>query len=192
MSLDEPRTPRATYSSAKNNAYGAGTNKQRSNLSFSGEGRISPWLPIGIGAVTVLILARALAGGDNRTTSQRLFARANRGWNDWWPDARDTAESYGSRARSWMPDSGSAREWLYDAIPTRRSLSDLFARGSDWLPDAKTSKRQLLSSFDYSNPPRWLKNVDLSSGSKRQRFLKDLRRYGSRKSDNFLSSMGWR
>jgi hypothetical protein len=33
--------------------------------------------------------------------------------------------------------------------------------------------------------------VDLSTQSKRRRFLRDLRRYSSRKRDSFMSSMGW-
>jgi hypothetical protein len=50
----------------------------------------------------------------------------------------------------------------------------------------------LLANFDWANPPRWLRNVDLSTQSKRRRFMKDLRRHGVRKRDDFLSSIGWR
>ena len=190
MSLDEPRSPRATPSSAKNNAYGTGARRQ--NVAYAGQGRISPWLPIGLGALAAFVVLRALSEEDKRSTTERWLASANRRMNRWWPDIRDTAEDYGSRASHYLPDYHSTRDWLYDMIPSRRSISDLFARGGDWLPNTGVSKRQLLANFDWSNPPRWLRNVDLSSESKRRRFLKDLRRYGSRTRDDVLSSIGWR
>jgi hypothetical protein len=190
MSLDEPRKPRSTYSSARNNAYGA--NSTRSNLTYSGQGRISPWLPIGLAAVATLIVLRAMSEEDKRSTTQRWLDTANRRVNRWWPDVRDTAEDYGHRAGRYLPDYDSARDWLYDMIPSRRSLSNLFHSSSDWLPNANISKRQLLANFDWANPPRWLRNVDLSTQGKRRRFMKDIRRYGMRKRDDFLSSVGWR
>jgi hypothetical protein len=190
MSLDEPRNPRNPGTSARNNAYGS--NAGRANLSYSGQGRISPWLPVALGAVTVLIVLRALSEDEKRSTTQRWLHAADRRINRWWPDVRDTAEDYGSRAKDYLPDYGSTRDWIYDMLPSKRRISNLFERGTDWLPDTGVSKRQLLSNFDWNNPPRWLRNVDLSSESKRRRFLKDLRRYGSRKRDDILSSLGWR
>lgn len=187
MSVDEPRRARSSYANSRSNAYRA-SNAQRATSSYSGRGRISPWLPIAVGAITVLVVARAVSQIDNRTTTERWLDRANRGWRD----TRYSMDHYGSRAWDRVPDRGNMGDWLYDMIPTRRRISDLFARGGEWLPDAKTSKRQLLSSFDWSNPPRWLRNVDLSSPSKRRQFLRDMRRYGSRQGSNFLSSIGWR
>jgi hypothetical protein len=189
MSLDEPRTPRSSPASARNNAY-KGSNA-RSNLSYSGQGRISAWVPVALGAVALFVVLRALSEEDKRSTTQRWLDTANRRVNKWWPDIRDTAEDYGSRASRYVPDYDSARDWLYDMLPSRRGLSNLFSSGSDWLPNTNISKRQLLANFDWSNPPRWLKNVDLSTQSKRRRFLRDLRRYSSRKRDSFMSSMGW-
>lgn len=190
MSLDEPRTPRSTYSSARNNAYRSTGN--RSNPRYSGQGRISPWLPVALGAVTVLIVLRAMSEQDKRTATERWLAGANRRAHKWWPEIRDTAEDYGSRASRYLPDYDHARDWLHDLIPTRRGVSNLFSSSSDWLPDANISKRQLLANFDWSNPPRWMRNVDLSTQSKRRRFMRDLRRYGMRKRDDLLSSIGWR
>lgn len=187
MSVDEPRRARSTHANSGTNAYKT-SNAQRATSSFAGQGRISPWLPIAVGAITVLVVARALGQSDNRSTSQRWMDSAGRGWRD----ARYAMDDYGSRAWDRVPDRGSMGDWLYDMIPTRRSLSDLFSRGGEWLPDAKTSKRQLLASFDWRNPPRWMRNVDLSSPSKRRQFLRDMRRYGSRQSSNFLHSIGWR
>ena len=188
MSLDEPRKPRTGPSSARNNAYRNGATP----VSYAGQGRISPWLPIGLGAVTVLLVLRALSEDEKRTTTQRWMDMAGRRANRWWPEIRHAAEDYGHRASSYVPDYSSTRDWLYDMIPSRRTLSDLFAKGSDWLPSTGVSKKQLLSNFDFSNPPRWLRNVDLSSESKRRRFLKDLRRYSTRRRDDVLASLGWR
>ena len=187
MSLDEPRSPSRGRSSAKNNAYRNGA-----QVSYAGQGRISPWLPIALGAVTVLLVARALSEEDKRTTTQRWLDTAHRRANRWWPDFRDTAEDYGHRAGQYVPDYSTARDWVYDMLPSRRRVSNLFARGSEWLPDTGISKRQLLANFDSRNPPRWLRNIDLSSESKRRQFLRDRRRYGSRTRDDFLSSIGWR
>jgi hypothetical protein len=191
MSLDEPRAPRSTYSSPRNNAYRS--QNARANMAYSGgRGRISPWLPVALGAVAVFIVLRAMSEEDKRSTTQRWMDAANRRVNRWWPEIRDTAEDYGSRASRYMPDYDSARDWVHDMLPRRRTLSNLFSSASDWLPNVNVSKRQLLSSFDWRNPPRWLRNVDLSTQSKRRRFLKDLRRYGLRQRDDFLSSIGWR
>jgi hypothetical protein len=190
MSLDEPRKPRSTHSSARNNAYG--TNSTRSNLTYAGQGRISPWLPIGLAAVATLIVLRAMSEEEKRSTMQRWLHGANRGVNRWWPEIRDTAEDYGHRAGRHLPDYDSTRDWLYDMIPSRRSLSNLFHSSSDWLPNANISKRQLLANFDWANPPRWLRNVDLSTQGKRRRFMRDLRRYGVRKRDDLFASVGWR
>jgi hypothetical protein len=189
MSLDEPRSPRSTSSSPRNNAYGS--NSTRANVPYSGQGRISPWLPIGLAAVTALIVLRAMSEEDKRTTTQRWVAAANRRANRWLPELRDTAEDYGHRASRYLPDYDSTRDWISDMIPSRRSIADLLSSSSDWLPNANVSKRQLLANFDWANPPRWLRNVDLSTHAKRRRFMKDLRRYGMRKRDDFLSSIGW-
>ena len=188
MSLDEPRKPRTGPSSAKNNAYRNGAAPVR----YSGQGRISPWLPVGLGALTVLLLLRAMSEEEKRSTTQRWMDVANRRANKWWPEIRDTAEDYGSRAGAYVPDYSSTRDWLYEMLPSRRSLSNLFAKGSDWLPNTGVSKKQLLANFDWSTPPRWLRNVDLSSESKRRRFMKDLRRHSSRRRDDVLASLGWR
>ena len=190
MSLDEPRKPRSTYSSARNNAYGS--NSTRSSVSYSGQGRISPWLPVGLAAVTALIVLRALSEEEKRSTTERWMHAANKRVNRWWPEIRDTAEDYGHRASRYLPDYDSTRDWLYDMIPTRRGISGLLNSSSDWLPNANVNKRQLLANFDWANPPRWLRNVDLSTQSKRRRFMRDLRRYGMRKRDDFFSSVGWR
>jgi hypothetical protein len=186
MSLDEPRKPRMGRASAKSNAYRNG-----SQVSYSGQGRISPWLPVALGAVTALLVLRAMSEQEKRSLSQRWMDTANSRFNKWWPEVRDTAEDYGSRASNYLPDYGTARDWLHDIIPTRRSLSDLFAKGSDWLPNAPVSKKQLLADFDWRHPPRWMRNVDLSTESKRRRFLKDMRRYGVRTRDDVLSRIGW-
>lgn len=192
MSLDEPRSTRSTPSSARNNAYRS-RSAHNAAMSYSGQGRISPLLPIGLAAVTLLVVARAIAESDNRSTTQRLLDRASRNANRWWSDTRDSADYYGSRAWDWLPDAGRTRDWLYDALPSRRSLSNLFSSSSnDWLPDMRSSKRHLLAGFDWRNPPRWLGNVDLSTSSKRRKFMRDLRRYGNRRSNDFLSSIGWR
>ena len=190
MSLDEPCPPRSTYSSARNNAYRPNSNS--AGVAASHQGRISPWLPVALGAVTVLIILRAISEEDKRTATERWLASANRRASKWWPEIRDTAESYGSRASRALPDYDHARDWLHDMMPTRRGISHLFSRGSDWLPNANVGKRQLLANFDWSNPPRWMRNIDLSTQSKRRRFLRDLRRYGMHKRDDLLSSIGWR
>ena len=196
MSLDEPRNPRTGKASARNNAYRNGATSQ---VSYSGQGRISPWLPIGLGALTVLLVLRALSEDEKRTMTQRWLDTANRRFNRWWPEVRDTAEDYGHRASAYLPDYSTtrhwvhdARDWMYDVMPSRRRLSRVFARGSDWLPDAPISKRQLLAHVDWRHPPRWMRNIDLSTESKRRQFFKDLRRYGMRTRDDFLSSIGWR
>jgi hypothetical protein len=188
MSLDEPRKTRTGGSNVRSNAY---RNGAASQVSYSGQGRISPWLPVALGAVTALLVLRALSEEDKRSTTQRWLDTANRKVNRWWPEIRDTAEDYGSRASHYLPDTSSARDWVYDMLPSRRGLSDLFSRGSDWLPNAPVSKQQLLANFDWRHPPRWLSNVDLSTESKRRRFLKDVRRYGTRTRDDFLSRIGW-
>lgn len=189
MSLDEPRTPRSSPSSAKNNAYG--NSARRSNVAYAGQGRISPWLPVGLGALTLLIVLRALSEEDKRSMTQRWMDTANRRVNRWWPEIRDTAEDYGQRAGHYLPDYHSTRDWLYDMLPSRRSISDLFQRGNDWVPSTSISKRQLLANFDWNHPPRWLRSVDLSSDAKRRRFLKDLRRYGQNTRDDMFSRLGW-
>jgi hypothetical protein len=188
MSLDEPRTPRTGKTSARANAYRNGA----SQVSYSGQGRISPWLPIGLGAITALLVLRAMSEHDKRSTTQRWLDTTHRRASRWLPEVRDTVEDFGHRAASYIPEQSSVRDWMHDVLPSRRSLSDLFSKGSDWLPNTGVSKRQLLANFDWSNPPRWLRNVDLSSESKRRAFLKDLRRYGTRTRDDFLSSIGWR
>ena len=188
MSLDEPRKTRTGGSNVRSNAY---RNGAASQVSYSGQGRISPWLPVALGAVTALLVLRALSEEDKRTTTQRWLDTANRKVNRWWPEIRDTAEDYGSRASHYLPDYSSTRDWIYDMLPSRRGLSDLFSRGSDWLPNAPVSKQQLLANFDWRHPPRWLRNIDLSTESKRRRFLKDLRRHGMRTRDDFLSRIGW-
>ena len=142
--------------------------------------------------ITAMIVLRALSEEDKRSTTDRWLDAANRRVNRWWPGMRDTAEDYGSRANQYLPDYSSTRDYIYDLLPSKRRISNLFARGSEWLPDTSISKRQLLSNFDWNNAPRWLRNVDLSTESKRRRFRKDLRRYGSRKRDDILSSLGWR
>jgi hypothetical protein len=129
---------------------------------------------------------------EKRSTTQRWMDSASRRANKWWPELRDTAEDYGHRASRYLPDYDNTRDWLYDMLPSRRRISGLLSSSSDWLPNANISKRQLLANFDWANPPRWLRNVDLSTQSKRRRFMKDLRRYGLRKRDDFLSSVGWR
>ena len=110
--------------------------------------------------------------------SDRLTDR----WNDWWPEVRDAAEDTGSRARSWF----------HDVAPSRRTLSDMFSASNDWMPDTRAAKRRLLANFDWRNPPRWLRDIDLSTGAKRRRFIKDLKRYGNRKSDDLMASLGMR
>ena len=195
MSLDEPRSPRTGRSSARNNAY---RNGAASEVSYSGQGRISPWLPVGLGALTVLLVLRALSEDEKRSMTRRWMDTANRRINRWWPEVRDTAEDYGQRASSYLPDYSTTRDfvhdagdWISDMLPSRRRISKLLSKGSDWLPNAPVSKRQLLANFDWRNPPRWMRNIDLSTESKRRQFLKDMRRYGMRTRDDFLSRIGW-
>lgn len=190
MSLDEPRMPRSSPANARGNAYKG--NNARSHVAYAGRGRISPWLPVGLGLFAAVVVLRALTEEDKRSTTQRWLDSANRRANRWWPEVRDTAQDYGHRASNYLPDYDRTRDWLYDLLPAKSSLADLFSSGSDWLPKTNVSKRQLLANFDWSNPPSWLRNVDLSTQSKRRRFMKDLRRHGMRKRDDFLSSIGWR
>jgi hypothetical protein len=184
-SMNDPRG----YSGSGNRAYtrtgGGNSVAQRQNTTT--EGRISPWLPVAIGLFALIVIGKALAEDDRRRYarsgwSSRLRHDVSDKWNDWWPEIRDTAEETGSRARSWFND----------IAPSRRTVSDLFSNSTEWLPDTRVAKRRLLANFDWSNPPRWLRDVDLSSPGKRRRFLKDLKRYGSRKSDDLMSSLGLR
>jgi hypothetical protein len=182
-SMNEPRG----YSGSSNRPYAKPSGNSVTQRRAVGSGRISPWLPLAVGVFALFVVGTALAADDRRRYTQgrwasRLGDRVSDRWNDWWPEIRDTAEETGSRARSWFQD----------VAPSRRTLSDLLSSGTDWLPDAKVSKRRLLANFDWSNPPRWLRNADLSTPSKRRRFLKDLKRYGSRKSDDLMSSLGLR
>jgi hypothetical protein len=113
-------------------------------------------------------------------------------WHDWWPDVRDTAETKASRAGNWLYDMAPSRSALYDMAPSRSKIAEFFSRDNDWLPDVRASKRRLLENFDWQNPPRWLRNIDLSTGRKRRQFFRDLRRYSSRKGNEVASSLGWR
>jgi hypothetical protein len=182
-SMNEPRaysgSGKRTYANTGGNSV---TQRQR-----AGGGRISPWLPVAVGVFALVVIGKALAEDGRRRYAHsrwgaRLSNRVSDRWNDWWPEIRDTAEDTGSRARNWF----------YDVAPSRRTLSDVLSASTDWLPDAKVSKRRLLANFDWSNPPRWLRDIDLSTSGKRRRFLKDLKRYGSRKSDDLMSSLGLR
>jgi hypothetical protein len=181
-SMNEPRgysgSGRRTYANSGGNSV---THANRAT------GRISPWLPVAVGVFALVVIGKALTDTDRRRHAHspwttRLGDRVSDSWNDWWPEIRDTADHTGSRAKSWF----------YDVAPSRRTLSDLFSSGTDWLPDSRVAKRRLLANFDWSNPPRWLRDIDLSSTGKRRRFLKDLKRYGSRKSDDLMSSLGLR
>lgn len=177
---------RAGSNYRSSNSY-AGSNASRH---YQSQHRISPWLPLALGAVTLVVIGKALADLNHReTTRERWMRSASNSWDRWWPDIRDNAEYAGGQAAY---AGNRAYDWLYDHMPSRSTLSNLFSNSSDWLPDVSTSKRRLLSNFDWRNPPRWLRDVDLSTSSKRKRFLKDLRRYGSRKSDDFLSRLGMR
>jgi hypothetical protein len=180
-SIDQQRG----YSGVRNSAGGSGANAVQRYIQE--EARISPWLPVAIGAFAVLVVAKAVAENDrNRRYSQsHWLSRLEDRWNDWWPEIRNTADEAATRASR-------AGNWLYDRAPSRSWFSEIFSRDSDWLPDMKASKRQLLANFDWNNPPRWLRNVDLSTGRKRRQFLRDLRRYGARKSDEIAGSLGWR
>jgi hypothetical protein len=184
-SMNDPRG----YSGSGNRAYtrtgGGGNSVAKRQSTASTESRISPWLPVAVGVFALFVIGTALAKDDRRrytrsNWSSRLRHDVSDKWNDWWPEIRDTAEETGSRARSWFND----------VAPSRRTVSDLFNSSTDWLPDARASKRRLLANFDWSNPPRWLRDIDLSSPGKRRRFLKDLKRYSTRKSDSLMSSLG--
>ena len=182
-SMNEPRG----YSGAGKRSYAANTGGNSVAQRQRAGGRISPWLPVAVGFLALVVVGKALAETDRRRYSNsrwtsRMGDRLTDRWNDWWPDIRDTAEDTGSRARSWFND----------VAPSRRTLSDLVSNSTEWLPDSRVAKRRLLSSFDWSNPPSWLRDIDLSTTSKRRRFLKDLKRYGTRKSDNLMSSLGLR
>jgi hypothetical protein len=173
--------PRGYSGSGNRNYVNSGGNQVARRQ--SSEGRISPWLPLAFGAFALLVVGRALAESDRRRhASNHWYSRIGDRFNDWWPDIRDTAEETGSRARSWF----------YDVAPSRRQISSVLSSGSDWLPDTRATKRQLLQNFDWSNPPRWLRDVDLTDSSKRRRFMRDLKRYGTKKSDSLLSSLGFR
>ncbi len=183
-SMNEPRG----YSGSGKRSYAkSGGNSVMQRQSTASGGRISPWLPIAVGFFALVVIGKALAENDRRRYAHsrwasRLSDRVSDRWNDWWPEIRDTAEDTGSRARNWF----------YDVAPSRRTLSDLFSNSTEWLPDLRVAKRRLLANFDWNNPPRWLRDIDLSNSSKRRRFLKDLKRYGSRKSDDLMSSLGLR
>lgn len=152
--------------------------------------RISPWLPLALGAVTLVVIGKALTDLNHReTTRERWLRSASTSWDRWWPEIRGNAEYAGGQAAY---AGNRAVDWFYDHAPSRRSIASLFSASSDWLPDVSTSKQRLLSNFDWRNPPRWLRDIDLSTSAKRKRFLKDLRRYGSRKSDDLLSRLGMR
>ena len=178
-SMNEPRG----YSGAGKRSYAnAGGNSVMQRQ--SGGGRISPWLPVAVGVFALVVIGKALADTDRRRYAHshwtsRLGDRVTDRWNDWWPEIRDTAEDTGSRARSWF----------HDVAPSRRTLSELFANSTDWLPDSRVTKRRLLANFDWNNPPRWLRDIDLSTAGKRRRFIRDLKRYGSRKSDDLMLSL---
>ncbi|WP_088344993.1 MULTISPECIES: hypothetical protein [Rhodomicrobium] len=180
-SVNEPR-----YSGSGNRANStnsAGTNSVARRPRQQSSGRISPWLPIALAGFALLVVARAAAAQErHRPWHDRLLSQANNRWQGIWPDLRDTAEETGSRAKSWF----------YDNAPSRRSISDFFSSSSDWLPDANVNKRRLMANFDWSNPPRWLRDIDLSTSGKRRRFIRDLKRYGSRQSDSLMSSLGLR
>lgn len=185
-SMNDPRG----YSGSGNRAYArprGGNSVAQRQSTTSTEGRISPWLPVAVGVFALFVVGTALAKDDRRRYARsswgsRLRHDVSDRWSDWWPEIRDTAEDAGSRARGWF----------YDVAPSRRTISDLFNNSTDWLPDARVSKRRLLANFDWNNPPRWLRDIDLSSAGKRRRFLKDLKRYGSRKTDDLMSSLGLR
>jgi hypothetical protein len=181
-SMNEPRG----YSGSANRAPAKAGGNSVARRRPSG-GRISPWLPFAVGVFALVVVGKALAESDRRryahsSWTSRLSDRVSDRWHDWWPEIRDTAEDTGSRARSW----------LHDAAPSRRTLSDVLSNGSDWLPDTRAAKRRLLENFDWRNPPRWLSDIDLSTRGKRRRFLRDMKRYGSRKSDDLMSSLGLR
>ncbi len=183
-SMNEPRG----YSGSKSRNYsktgGGNSVAQRSRSSSSG--RISPWLPFAVGVFTLFVVGKALADIErrryaNKSWTSRFSDRVSDRWHDWWPEIRDTAEDTGSRAR----------HWLQDAAPSRRTLSDMWSDGTDWLPSGRAAKRRMLENFDWQNPPRWLRNVDLSTSSKRRRFLRDMKRDGNRKSESLMSSLGF-
>lgn len=181
-SMNEPRRPTSSGNRTYSNAGNRSLNQRQHT-----EGRINPWLPFAVGVIALIVIGKAVAASDRRRYAHsrwlaRTSDRVTDRWHDWWPEIRDTAEETGSRAKNW----------LYDAAPSRRSLSDLFSSSTDWLPDARVSKRRLMENFDWRNPPRWLRDIDLSTTAKRRRFLRDMKRYGSRKSDDLMSSLGLR
>lgn len=182
-SMNEPRG----YSGASKRSYANTGGNSVTQQRRIARGRISPWLPFAVGVFALVVVGKALADTDrrryaNRHWSSRIGDRVSDRWNDWWPEIRDTAEDTGSRARSWFNDNA----------PSRRTLSDVFSNSTEWLPDSRVAKRRLLANFDWSNPPRWLRDIDLSTQSKRRRFLKDMKRYGTRQSDSLMSSLGIR
>lgn len=182
-SLNEQQARAGSHYRSSNSYAGSAVTKRSPSRH-----RISPWLPIALGAVTLVVIGKALTDLNHReTTRQRWTRAASEGWDRWWPDIRDNAEYAGGQAAY---AGNRAFGWLYDQAPSRRSIANLFSTSSDWLPDVSTSKRRLLSNFNWSNPPRWLRDIDLSTGAKRKRFLKDLRRYGSRTSDDLRSRLG--
>ena len=181
-SMNEPRG----YSGAGKRTYANSGSNSVTQRPRAG-GRINPWLPFALGVFALVVVGKALAESDRRRYSHsrwagRMSDRVTDRWNEWWPEIRDTAEDTGSRARSWF----------YDVAPSRRTLSDLFSSGTDWLPDTRVAKRRLLENFDWRNPPSWLRDIDLSTTAKRRRFLRDMKRYGSRKSGDLMSSLGLR
>ena len=181
-SMNEPRG----YAGAGKRSYAnAGGNSVAQRRRTAANGRISPWLPFAVGVFALVVIGKALAESDRRRHAHggwasRFSDRVSDRWHDWWPEIRDAAEEGGSRAKSWFND----------VAPSRRTLSDVWSNSTDWLPDSRTTKRRLLENFDWRNPPRWLRDVDLSTASKRRRFLKDMKRYGARKSDSLMSSLG--
>jgi hypothetical protein len=178
--------------SGTRNSAGKSNSLQR----YGQQPRISPWLPVAIGAFAFLVVAKAIADSDRSSrrhhAASRWLSRMEDRWHDWWPDVRDTAETKASRAGNWLYDMAPSRSALYDMAPSRSKIAEFFSRDNDWLPDVRASKRRLLENFDWQNPPRWLRNIDLSTGRKRRQFFRDLRRYSSRKGNEVASSLGWR
>jgi hypothetical protein len=143
-------------------------------------------LPVAVGAFAFLVVAKAIADSERHRypTHNRWISRLEDRWNDWWPDVRHAVDETATRATR-------TGNWLYDMAPSRSRLADIFSRDNDWMPDMRASKRQLLANFDWNNPPRWLRNVDLSTGRKRRQFLRDLRRYGAQKGNEIAARLGW-
>jgi hypothetical protein len=174
-SMEQPRG----YSGAGNRSAMPGTPRAVAERHAQHHTRVSPWLPVALGAFAFLVVVKAIAKTD-RHQSKRWGPYLEDRWNHWWPDVRDTAEGSASRAG----------RWLYDHTPSRSRLADMF--DSDWLPNIRANKRHLMRNFDWNNPPRWLRDVDLSTSRKRRRFLNDLKRYGTRKSEQLAASLGLR